>query len=239
MKRTRIGLRVVGVFVAVGALAACFGPTSPPLDDAPVGDGGPAVPDFSRLDVQELSGTGHEVLNGNRSYTAYTNALGTLLWAADLHPVLVDWSTDKPSSYGYPASQPFYDVEWTQDGSTFTWQITDGELNYTVTVEDSGNGFSVTVTESSTTLLFGTFAYDGSEGDVELRDYDGRTATYAWGASDDPDYDIRIDITWSDPQQTFDDTMTIYSTLDGSAGRYEGEENGDSYGPEFWPQQPA
>ena len=222
MKRTRIGLRVVGVFVAVVALAACFGPTSPPLDDAPVGDGGPAVPDFSRLDVQELSGTGHEILNGNQSYTAYTNALGTLLWATDLYPVLVDWSTDKPSSYGYPASQPFYDVEWTQDGSTFTWRITDGELNYTVTVEDSGNGFSVTVTESSTTLLFGTFTYDRTEGNVELGDYD-----------------IRIDITWSDPQQTFDDTMTIYSTLDGSAGRYEGEENGDSYGPEFWPLQPV
>lgn len=230
MKRAWIDLRVVGVFVAVVALAGCFGPTTPPLDD-----GGPAVPDFSQLSVQQLSGAGHEILNGNQSYTAYANSLETLLWADDIYPLLLDWSTDKPASYSYPASQPFYDVTWSQDGSTFTWEIDDGELIYTVTVEDTGTGFSVTVTESTTILLSGTVSYDGAEGNVELGDYDGRTATYDWGASDQSGYDIRIEITWSDPQQTFDDTMTIHSTLDGSTGTYEGEENGDAYGPISWP----
>lgn len=228
MVTVRRFVTIVVVVTSALALAGCFGPTAPPLDD------GPAVPDFSRLEVQQLPGDGHQTLYGNRSYTAYTSAVDTLWWVGSVYPVLVDWSTDKPSSYSVPGDPP-YEVTWSQTGSTFTWEISDGEVTYTVAVEDTGTGFAVTVAESSTTFLSGTVSYDGMEGSVELSGYGGGTATYSWGSSDETGYDIRVDITWSDPQQLYDDTMTVHTTLDGSAGFYEGEENGDSYGPFYWP----
>lgn len=222
------------IVAAALALAGCFGasPVPPPED----GDGsqGPVAPDFSRLEVEQLPGDGHTVLYGNQSYTPYTNAVNMMWWATEVYPVLSDWSTSKPSSYSV-SGDPTYEVTWSLSGSEFTWEISGGEVPLTVTVEDTGAGFAVTVSESSTTFLSGTVSYDGLEGSVELNDYGGRTATYSWGPSNETGYDIRVDITWSDPQEAYDDTMTVHSTLDGSAGFYQGEENGDSYGPVSWP----